>query len=178
MEPLIGLPLSRLLGNLQASKSDAWFKELGRQENAPSHTMVRGMACKIMLHTATSRGLILHWDEIIAVHFQRVQSRFGSPTSSPDQKLRTETLRTRNRPTNAYIEPYFRPFTEDDRAFLLERGDNVTPYLIPKLGKHYSKQWAEEDGGLVSFASPAPPTTSSAVNHSNAHRRQPERQHP
>jgi hypothetical protein len=50
---------------------------------------------------------------------------------------------------NAHIEPYFRPFSDDDRAFHLDRGDNVSPYIIPKLGKHYSKQRAEEDGGLV-----------------------------
>jgi transcriptional adapter 3 len=76
---------------------------------------------------------------------------------------------------NTYIAPYFRPFTEADREFLLERGDDVTPYIIPKLGKHYTEQWAEEDARPVSFASPAPPTTSGAVHHSTAHRGQPGR---
>jgi transcriptional adapter 3 len=57
---------------------------------------------------------------------------------------------------NSYIEPYFRPFSEEDLAFLRERGDRITPYIIPKAGKHYSEQWAEEDGPGVTFASPAP----------------------
>ena len=46
----------------------------------------------------------------------------------------------------SYIEPYFRHFSEEGLAFLRERGDRVTPYIIPKLGRHCSEQWAEEDG--------------------------------
>jgi transcriptional adapter 3 len=76
---------------------------------------------------------------------------------------------------NAFIKPYFLPFTEADGAFLLERGDSVTPYIVPKLGKHYSEQWAEEDARFVSLASPAPTTSSGAVDHSNANRGQPGR---
>ncbi|KAH0606653.1 uncharacterized protein H6S33_003487 [Morchella sextelata] len=54
---------------------------------------------------------------------------------------------------NTYIDPYFRPFSEEDLGFLRERGDRVTPYIMPTLGQHYSEVWAAEDGG---FASPAP----------------------
>ncbi|KAA8910790.1 histone acetyltransferases subunit 3-domain-containing protein [Sphaerosporella brunnea] len=75
---------------------------------------------------------------------------------------------------NAFIEPYFRPFSEEDVAFLRERGDRVTPYLIPKLGRHYSEVWAEEDGPGPSFASPAPPTNSSSNKHANQARGKPE----
>ncbi|KAI5850684.1 histone acetyltransferases subunit 3-domain-containing protein [Tricharina praecox] len=75
---------------------------------------------------------------------------------------------------NAYIEPYFRPFSEEDLAFLRERGDRLQPYIIPKLGKHYSEQWAEEDGAGPSFASPAPPTNSSSNKSANAPRGKPE----
>ncbi|KAF4125025.1 transcriptional adapter 3 [Geosmithia morbida] len=47
----------------------------------------------------------------------------------------------------SYIEPYFRPFTEEDIGFLRERGDRVTPFVMPKRGKrHYSEIWDEEDG--------------------------------
>ncbi|KAL8945703.1 MAG: hypothetical protein Q9222_007796, partial [Ikaeria aurantiellina] len=66
----------------------------------------------------------------------------------------------------AYIEPYLRPLTEEDMAFLKERvsrisiqnlikqvamliqqGDRVTPFLMPRRGKkHYTEIWAEEDG--------------------------------
>ncbi|KAF3932787.1 hypothetical protein ABW19_dt0207558 [Dactylella cylindrospora] len=45
-----------------------------------------------------------------------------------------------------YIEPYFRPYTEEDLAFLRERGDRVTPYIIPNLGRPYKEVWDAEDG--------------------------------
>ena len=46
-----------------------------------------------------------------------------------------------------YVEPYIRPFTEEDVAFLKERGDRVTPYLIPPRGpRGYKEIWATEDG--------------------------------
>lgn len=71
------------------------------------------------------------------------------PGDPPDEDL------SKAKPTNqvaintfsTYIEPYFRPFSEEDVAFLRERGDRLTPFLIPKLGRHYSEVWAEEDGG-------------------------------
>ncbi|KAH7374993.1 histone acetyltransferase subunit 3 [Plectosphaerella cucumerina] len=48
-----------------------------------------------------------------------------------------------------YIEPYFRPFGEEDLAFLRERGDRVGPFNLPKRGKrHYTEIWAEEDGAM------------------------------
>ncbi|PNH38744.1 hypothetical protein VD0004_g8099 [Verticillium dahliae] len=50
---------------------------------------------------------------------------------------------------SAYIEPYFRPFTEEDLGFLRERGDRVAPFHMPKRGKrHYTEIWAEEDGAM------------------------------
>ncbi|KAL2165397.1 hypothetical protein VTH06DRAFT_695 [Thermothelomyces fergusii] len=56
---------------------------------------------------------------------------------------------------SSYIEPYFRPFTEEDLAFLRERGDRVTPFIMPKRGKkHYTEIWAEEDGGMALDSSP------------------------
>lgn len=49
----------------------------------------------------------------------------------------------------SYIEPYFRHFSEEDLAFLRERGDRVTPFVMPKRGKrHYTEVWAEEDGAM------------------------------
>ncbi|KAI0003136.1 histone acetyltransferase subunit 3 [Xylariaceae sp. FL0662B] len=51
---------------------------------------------------------------------------------------------------SSHVEPYFRPFTEEDLAFLRERGDRVTPFIMPKRGKkHYSETWAEEDGAMA-----------------------------
>ncbi|KAK6522758.1 Transcriptional regulator [Arthrobotrys megalospora] len=46
----------------------------------------------------------------------------------------------------SYIEPYFRLYTEEDLAFLRERGDRISPYLIPPLGRPYKDVWSEEDG--------------------------------
>ena len=47
----------------------------------------------------------------------------------------------------AYVEPYIRPLTEEDVAFLKERGDPATPYLIPARGPTpYRELWAKEDG--------------------------------
>ncbi|KXT08388.1 hypothetical protein AC579_7306 [Pseudocercospora musae] len=47
----------------------------------------------------------------------------------------------------SYIEPYIRPFTEEDVAFLKERGDRHTPYVIPQRGaKDYKEVWQAEDG--------------------------------
>jgi transcriptional adapter 3 len=49
----------------------------------------------------------------------------------------------------SYLEPYFRPYTEEDLAFLREKGDRVTPFVIPPRGKkHYTEIWAEEDGAM------------------------------
>ncbi|KAI9341015.1 histone acetyltransferases subunit 3-domain-containing protein [Zopfochytrium polystomum] len=41
---------------------------------------------------------------------------------------------------------YFRPLNDDDFAFLDSSGDDVTPFVMPALGRHYLEQWAEEDG--------------------------------
>lgn len=47
----------------------------------------------------------------------------------------------------AYVEPFIRMLTEEDVAFLKERGDRVTPYLIPQRGPMpYREVWAKEDG--------------------------------
>ena len=46
-----------------------------------------------------------------------------------------------------YLEPFIRSFTEEDVAFLKERGDRVTPYVIPQRGpRTYKEVWAAEDG--------------------------------
>ncbi|KAL4993834.1 histone acetyltransferases subunit 3-domain-containing protein [Aspergillus recurvatus] len=46
-----------------------------------------------------------------------------------------------------WVDPYVRPMMEEDIAFLKERGDRVTPFLMPKRGKRkYTEMWAEEDG--------------------------------
>ncbi|KZF22047.1 hypothetical protein L228DRAFT_247660 [Xylona heveae TC161] len=52
-----------------------------------------------------------------------------------------------------YADPYLRPLTEEDMAFLKERGDRATPFVMPRRGRrHYSEIWAEEDGSMASDA--------------------------
>ena len=49
-----------------------------------------------------------------------------------------------------YQEPYTRPLTEEDLAFLRERGDRIQPFIMPRRGsRHYKEIWAEEDGAMV-----------------------------
>ncbi|KAK7181854.1 Chromatin-remodeling complexes subunit NGG1 [Paraphaeosphaeria sporulosa] len=48
-----------------------------------------------------------------------------------------------------YVEPYIRRLTEEDMAFLKERGDRLSPFVLPRRGaRHYKDIWAEEDGQL------------------------------
>ncbi|KYK56752.1 transcriptional regulator Ngg1 [Drechmeria coniospora] len=61
-------------------------------------------------------------------------------TAKPSSQINFSTF-------SSYIDPYFRMFSEEDLAFLRERGDRVTPFIMPKRGKrHYTEVWAEEDG--------------------------------
>jgi transcriptional adapter 3 len=70
-------------------------------------------------------------------------------SAKPSNQINFSTFST-------YIEPYFRPFTEEDLAFLRERGDRVTPFVMPKRGKkHYTEIWAEEDGSMAIDSSPS-----------------------
>ncbi|KIX07188.1 uncharacterized protein Z518_01841 [Rhinocladiella mackenziei CBS 650.93] len=49
-----------------------------------------------------------------------------------------------------YVEPYVRPLTEEDMAFLRERGDRTTPFLtVPRGKRSYQEIWAEEDGTVL-----------------------------
>ena len=50
----------------------------------------------------------------------------------------------------SYLDGYLRPLKEEDIGFLNERGDRVTPFVMPRRGKrHYTEVWAEEDGGMA-----------------------------
>ncbi|CAG8439577.1 21304_t:CDS:2 [Rhizophagus irregularis] len=48
-----------------------------------------------------------------------------------------------------YVEPYVRDFKDEDVQFLEAKGDDITPYEIPKLGRHYVEVWAEEERNLL-----------------------------
>ncbi|KAF8626281.1 hypothetical protein AX15_004953 [Amanita polypyramis BW_CC] len=49
----------------------------------------------------------------------------------------------------ASIEPWLRPIREEDIGFLEYTGDEVEPFIMPKLGRHYLEVWEGEDLGLV-----------------------------
>ena len=69
-------------------------------------------------------------------------------SAKPSNQINFSTFST-------YIEPYFRAFTEEDLAFLRERGNRVSPFSIPKRGtRHYTEIWAEEDGAMSIDSSP------------------------
>ncbi|GAA5903899.1 Ada3 domain-containing protein [Sporobolomyces salmoneus] len=44
-----------------------------------------------------------------------------------------------------WTESYLRPFGEDDLAFLAAKPEDLSPYIIPPLGKPYLQKWEEED---------------------------------
>ncbi|KAJ5543448.1 Histone acetyltransferases subunit 3 [Penicillium sp. DV-2018c] len=59
--------------------------------------------------------------------------------AKPSNQVSANTFQT-------YIEPYVRPLTEEDIAWLKERGDRTTPFIMPRRGKkNYRQLWAEED---------------------------------
>ncbi|KAM9892499.1 hypothetical protein OXX79_009977 [Metschnikowia pulcherrima] len=77
-----------------------------------------------------------------------------SKTKAPSNQVQFTTYQS-------YIESYFRPFVNEDIAFVnekfvippgFEKGYDplVSPYLIPKLGPFYTEIWAEEDAALGS----------------------------
>ena len=67
------------------------------------------------------------------------------------------------------IEPWLRPIKEEDVGFLQYTADDVEPFIMPKLGRHYSAVWEEED--IAQYGGPLPGTaamrTSSHAGPSN-----------
>ncbi|GAA5845300.1 hypothetical protein JCM11251_006393 [Rhodosporidiobolus azoricus] len=63
-----------------------------------------------------------------------------------------------------WVDAYLRPFGEDDLAFLAPKPEDIAPYLIPPLGRHYLDKWEEEDAELPG----GPSHLSHAHNHHTA----------
>ncbi|KZV72476.1 hypothetical protein PENSPDRAFT_649751 [Peniophora sp. CONT] len=55
----------------------------------------------------------------------------------------------------ASVEPYTRPIREEDIGYLEWSGDEVEPYIMPKLGDHYTVQWEQEDIELFGHVLPS-----------------------
>ncbi|KAF5349718.1 hypothetical protein D9756_008959 [Leucocoprinus leucothites] len=47
------------------------------------------------------------------------------------------------------IEPWIRPIREEDVGFLEYTGDEIEPFIMPKLGRHYTEIWEDQDSGLL-----------------------------
>ncbi|KAI0317478.1 histone acetyltransferases subunit 3-domain-containing protein [Amylostereum chailletii] len=54
------------------------------------------------------------------------------------------------------IEPYLRAIKEEYVGFLEHTGDEIEPYIMPRLGRHYSEQWEDED---INTYGTVPPST-------------------
>ncbi|KAL6308672.1 histone acetyltransferases subunit 3-domain-containing protein [Sparassis latifolia] len=54
------------------------------------------------------------------------------------------------------IEPWIRGIKEEDIGFLEFNGDEMEPFVMPKLGRHYSEVWEEED--IKQYGGPLPGT--------------------
>lgn len=54
------------------------------------------------------------------------------------------------------IEPWLRPIKEEDIGFLEYAGDDIEPFVMPKLGRHYTEVWEEED--VKAYGCPLPGT--------------------
>jgi transcriptional adapter 3 len=91
----------------------------------------------------------------------------GIPPTDDFSKVKAQNQVTHETFIKA-IEPYFRPFSEDDLTFLRQqvclfihdhsayiKGDNIAPYIIPPLGPDYLEVW-QADADLPFHGSPAP----------------------
>ncbi|KAF9453713.1 hypothetical protein P691DRAFT_813069 [Macrolepiota fuliginosa MF-IS2] len=64
-----------------------------------------------------------------------------SKSKSPNQTLVTTFYSS--------IEPWVRPIREEDVGFLEYTGDELEPFIMPKLGRHYTEIWEDQDAGLL-----------------------------
>jgi transcriptional adapter 3 len=72
----------------------------------------------------------------------------GTPPDKDFSNAKPSSQATFNQFMN-FVEPYVRPLAEEDIAFLNERGDRVTPFVLPPRGpRHYRDIWTEEDVGM------------------------------
>ncbi|KAI9101023.1 histone acetyltransferases subunit 3-domain-containing protein [Phlyctochytrium arcticum] len=50
----------------------------------------------------------------------------------------------------SFVDQFFRPLNEEDLKILETNGDEVTPYIVPPLGRSYKEQWSIEEAKLMS----------------------------
>ncbi|EKM83191.1 hypothetical protein AGABI1DRAFT_53970 [Agaricus bisporus var. burnettii JB137-S8] len=52
------------------------------------------------------------------------------------------------------IEHWTRAIREEDVGYLEITGDEVEPYVMPKLGRHYTEVWEDQDAGILPLLPP------------------------
>ena len=60
------------------------------------------------------------------------------------------------------MEPWLRPIKEEDIGFLEYAGEEVEPFVMPKLGRHYTEVWENED--VKAYGCPLPATAAMRAN--------------
>jgi transcriptional adapter 3 len=115
--------------------------------------------------------IVYHIEDVTSDMSDEDRKRIYSVTAYPTKDLSDQIAGqppdkdfSNAKPTNqvaantflTYAEPYLRPLTEEDIAFLRERGDRTGPFLaIPRGKRSYQDVWAEEDGMMVDSSEPA-----------------------
>ncbi|EKM56075.1 uncharacterized protein PHACADRAFT_196124 [Phanerochaete carnosa HHB-10118-sp] len=89
----------------------------------------------------------------------------SKPTDVTDDFSRARPPNNQVTATTYYtsIEPYLRPIKEEDIGFLEYTHDEVEPFIMPKLGRHYSEVWEEEDMAQYGFPLPGTAAVRSGI---------------
>ncbi|RKP27458.1 histone acetyltransferases subunit 3-domain-containing protein [Syncephalis pseudoplumigaleata] len=129
-----------------------WLKQLNEERShaaTPSHQAAPIKVDAVTAVQVTVKeenpdvGVVLRGTEK-ASRANQIKKSSGNPAARP--KITNQV------PIHVFwnsLEPYFRPLTDADLRFLEEKDDDVGPYLIPLLGRHYLQVWAEEDRALI-----------------------------
>ncbi|KAG2186222.1 hypothetical protein INT43_002660 [Umbelopsis isabellina] len=147
---------------IESEKGTDSQEERNDNESSTSHNSSAAVPRK-----TTSKGNYLKKNE----QRNKINGEFKSPSHKNSHQPHRNGQKTNQKPKNQPIEvdlirvkskdqipiqtfwnamdPYFKSFSESEREYLMEEGDNVKPYLIPPLGPYYLDTWAEEERMLV-----------------------------
>lgn len=146
-----------------------------KSEFVPSQALSASAMAELGLFSEKDNGLETHGKEYLkrkygVASYPENDLKSMLPGEIPNidfSKTKAPTNQVQFSTYQLFIESYFRPFTNEDVAFLREKFvippgfeknyDPLTsPYVIPKLGNLYTDVWAEEDAALgTKLSSPA-----------------------
>ncbi|KAK6200257.1 histone acetyltransferase transcription factor [Scheffersomyces amazonensis] len=141
-----------------------------KSEFVTSQTLPAEAIAELGLWSEDNHGLETHGKEYLKRKYgvasypeNDLQSLLPGPIPNIDfSKTKAPSNQVQFTTYQSYIESYFRPFSNEDIEFLNERYNiqpgmektdydpEVTPFLIPKLGRFYADVWADEDATLSS----------------------------